>query len=336
MSKVIGLFNEKGAFVKNKNKSTLPYPNYEIVSVIDNYQDTNDVYVTVNVKGTSKTFTKPINELYQKNWLEEFSREDVAYIGFLYAAEKSENLPLIEYFPRKKSVITKNVILLGMLFLCFLILSNMTALKIVEVHVSSYAIDFPAALIFFPLTYFFDDTLTEVYGFKVSRLIIWGGLLCSVIFTLGTWAAIYLPSSPLWKASMPQTAEAYELIFKGSVRIFLASVMGYFFGEFINSIILAKLKVLTSGKYFSLRVVGSTMMGVGIDSVIFCNIAFFGQMPQVILWNIILTQFLFKLSYEILMLPVTYKLTNFLKDRDKIDYYDFKTSLNPFSLKLLD
>lgn len=319
--------------------------NYEIASVIDSYQDTKEVYVTVKVKGTAKTFNKSVKELYQKQWLDEFSKEDVAYIGFLYAAENTGKLPLVEYFPRKKSAVTKSVVVLGMLFVSFLILSNLTAFKIVEfkflhflgVSLSEpWLLNFPAALIFFPLTYFFDDTLTEVYGFKMSRLIIWSGLICSSIFTLCAWATVYLPASVVWDMNTSHGANAYELIFKGSSRIFLASILGYFFGEFLNSMILAKLKILTSGKHFFLRVVGSTAIGVGVDSIIFCNVAFFGIMPSYIIWSIVLTQYLFKLSYEIIMLPATYTITNFLKKVDEVDHYDFHTKFNPFSLSLLD
>ncbi|HEU5281416.1 MAG TPA: queuosine precursor transporter [Gammaproteobacteria bacterium] len=343
MEKVVGLFGKvTDVFEKEQTSRGIIY---EIASINDSYQDTKEVYVTVQVKGTAKTFTKSVKELYQKQWLDEFSREDVAYIGFLYAAEGSGNLPLVDYFPRKKRYVTKSVIVLGMLFVSFLILSNLAAFKIVELKFSHFfgwsfsqplSINFPAALIFFPLTYFFDDTLTEVYGFKVSRLIIWGGLICSSIFTLLAWATVYLPASPVWDANTHHGASAYELIFKGSSRIFLASILGYFFGEFLNSIILAKLKILTSGKHFFLRVIGSTAIGVGIDSIIFSNIAFFGIMPSSIIWSMVLTQYLFKLSYEIIMLPATYTITNFLKKIDQVDHYDFHTKFNPFSLRLSD
>ncbi|MFZ2314883.1 MAG: queuosine precursor transporter [Gammaproteobacteria bacterium] len=343
MEKVVSLFGKiTGVFEKTQASLGIKY---EIASVIDSYQDTKEVYVTVQVKGTAKTFNKSVKELYQKQWLDEFSREDVAYIGFLYAAEDSANLPLVEYFPRKKHAVTKSVVVLGMLFVSFLILSNLTAFKIVEfkffhflgISLSEpWLVNFPAALVFFPLTYFFDDTLTEVYGFKISRLIIWGGLICSSIFTLCAWATVYLPASPTWDVNTHHGASAYELIFKGSSRIFLASILGYFFGEFLNSMILAKLKVLTSGKHFFLRVIGSTAIGVGIDSIIFCNVAFFGIMPSYIIWSIVLTQYLFKLSYEIIMLPATYTITNFLKKVDQVDHYDFHTKFNPFSLSLSD
>lgn len=230
---------------------------------------------------------------------------------------------------------TKRVIFLGMLFVSFLIVANLTAFKIVEFHLpNGFAINFPAALAFFPLTYFFDDVLTEVYGFKMSRLIIWGGLICSALMTLCTWIAVQLPASPLWDANTHHGNQAYALIFEGSFRIFIASIIAYFFGEFVNSTILAKLKILTEGDYFSLRVMTSTAVGVAIDNVIFCNIAFWGIMPKEIIWQIIFTQYLIKLAYEFLMLPVTYTLVRYLKRVDKMDYYDIDTKFTPFSLKL--
>ena len=150
---------------------------------------------------------------------------------------------------RKQSGATKRIILIGMLFVSFLIVSNLTAFKIAEIHLTdSFYINFPAALVFFPLTYFFDDVLTEVYGFKMSRLIIWGGLACSAIVTLCAWIAVHLPASPVWDMNTNHGASAYELIFSSSLRIFLASMLAYFLGEFLNSMVLAKLKVLTAGK----------------------------------------------------------------------------------------
>lgn len=232
---------------------------------------------------------------------------------------------------------SKRIVLLGMLFVTFLVVSNLTAFKVVEIHLTQqFAINFPAALVFFPLTYFFDDVLTEVYGFKISRLIIWGGLLCSSIVILCTFIAVYLPASPIWDANTHHGAAAYAMIFTGSLRVLLASILAYFFGEFFNSIILAKLKVLTEGKYFYLRVICSTAIGAGIDSMIFCNIAFWNVMPHAIIWQIALTLYLFKVGYEFIMLPFTYLITSYLKKADKIDHYDRNTKFNLFSLSLTD
>jgi uncharacterized integral membrane protein (TIGR00697 family) len=235
----------------------------------------------------------------------------------------------------QEPIATKKVIFLAMLFVSILIVSNLTAFKIVEFHLTnSYVLNFPAALVFFPLTYFFDDVLTEVYGFKMSRLIIWGGLVCTALMTFCTWVAVQLPASPLWDTNTNHGNEAYKLIFEGSLTVFLASMIAYFFGEFVNSTILAKLKVLTQGRYFSFRVMCSTAVGVAIDNIIFCNIAFWNIMPQEIIWKIIISQYLIKITYEFIMLPVTYALVNYLKKADKIDYYDTHTKFNPFSLKL--
>lgn len=237
----------------------------------------------------------------------------------------------------KQSIATKRIIIIAMLFVSFLIVSNLTAFKIVELRLSDkFFINFPAALAFFPLTYFFDDVLTEVYGFKMSRLIIWGGLACSAIITLCTGIAVHLPASPVWDINTHHGASAYKLIFSGSSRIFLASTLAYFCGEFLNSMILAKLKVLTAGKYFPFRIMSSTALGAGIDSIIFCNIAFLAIMPQSIIWEMVLTQYLFKLTYEFVMLPISYALVSYLKNIDKIDYYDTHTKFTPFSLSLLD
>ncbi len=316
---------------------------YEISSVLDNHKGSGKVYVIVHVKGTSNAFQKSVEELYEKKWLSGFSKEDVAYIGFLYAAEQSGNLPIIDYFSRRKQRITKSVVILAMLFVAFLILSNLTAIKVVEIKVShffwlshgnNFTLDFPAALILFPLTYCFDDVLTEVYGFKISRLIIWGGLVANTIFMLASWAMVYLPPSPLWDSQTGHGQRAYSLIFTGSWQVFIASVVGYFCGEFLNSSILAKLKVITSGKFLFLRVIGSTAVGVAIDSMIFCNIAFWGVLSTNIIWGMIASMYVFKLCYEIVMLPATYALIAFLKKMDKVDYYDFKTKFNPFSISL--
>ena len=240
-------------------------------------------------------------------------------------------------FSLQQPIATKRVVLLGMLFVTFLVVANLTAFKVAEFHVGHDVIlNFPAALIFFPLTYFFDDILTEVYGFKMSRLIIWGGFMCSMFVTFCTWTAVYLPASPIWDTNTNHGQSAYALVFQSSSRVFIASVIAYFFGEFLNSTILAKLKVMTNGKFLFLRVISSTGIGAAVDSVIFCNIAFFNIMPNHIIWKMIITIYLFKVGYEIIALPITYLITAYLKRADKIDYYDRNTKFNPFSLSLVE
>jgi uncharacterized integral membrane protein (TIGR00697 family) len=218
-----------------------------------------------------------------------------------------------------------SIVVVGILFTTFLILSNLAAFKLA----SFGSINFAAGLIFFPLTYVFDDILTEVYGFKVSRRIIWTALLANTIVFLGTWITIFLTPSPYWSHQ-----EAYATVYQGTLRIFTASAISYFCGEFANSMLLAKLKVLTEGKHLWFRAVASTITGVSIDTVLFTHIAFLFTIPYTNIWQVILTMFSFKVLYEVCAIPLTYKISNYLKRKDNIDYYDFKTNFNPFSLKV--
>lgn len=298
---------------------------YRIVAVDDSYQDTGKVFVKIQVAGKAQTFDRPVSELYQKEWLESFSREDVAHIAALYTAEHTKKLDLIKRFPKQNPALQSSVIVVGILFTAFLILSNLTAFKLATLG----PLVFPAALIFFPLTYVFDDILTEVYGFKISRRIIWLALIANTIIFIGTWLTIYLTPSPDW-----HNQEAYATVYHATLRIVLASTLSYFFGEFANSIILAKLKVFTSGRYFWLRAITSSIVGVGIDTILFIHIAFLYTMPYSHLWNVIVTMYSLKVIYECCALPITYKVSNYLKRKDNIDHYDFKTKFNPFSLEV--
>jgi uncharacterized integral membrane protein (TIGR00697 family) len=295
---------------------------YRIVSIDENYFDTGKVYANVQVSGKAQTVNRPISELYQKEWLDHFSKEDIAHIAALYTAEHTQNLGLIKKFPKATPATKSSVIIIGILFTTFLILSNLTAFKLA----SFASISFPAGLIFFPLTYVFDDILTEVYGFKVSRRIIWMALFANVIIFMGTWITIYLRPSPFW-----HNQEAYATIYQATLRVFMASMLSYFCGEFFNSIVLAKLKILTNGQHLWLRAISSTIIAVGIDTVLFIHIAFLFTVPYTDIWKIILSMYSLKVIYEICALPITYKVANYLKNKDNIDYYDFKTKFNPFS-----
>jgi uncharacterized integral membrane protein (TIGR00697 family) len=296
---------------------------YRIVSVDDSYRDTGRVQVKVQVVGKAQTFDKPVSELYHKEWLENFSKEDVAHIAALYTAEHTQNLALIESFSKAIPAAKSGVMIVGILFTAFLILSNLTAFKLASIG----SINFPAGLIFFPLTYIFDDILTEVYGFKTSRRIIWMALVANTIVFLGTWCTIYLTPSPFWHEQ-----EAYAIVYHATLRVFIASMLSYFFGEFANSIILAKLKIISEGKHLWLRVMMSTIVGVGVDTILFIHIAFLFVLPYVALCKVISTIYILKVLYEICALPITCKLSSYLKRKDNVDYYDFKTKFNPFSL----
>lgn len=298
---------------------------YRIVAVDDSYQDTGQVYAKIQVIGSSKIFTKSVSELYQKKWLDFFSKEDVAHIAALYTAEHTKNFELIKRFPKRNPASRNSVVVVGILFTAFLILSNLCAFKLAQ----AFSVSFPAGLIFFPITYIFDDILTEVYGFKVSRRVIWCALLANTIVILGTLTTVYLRPSDFW----PHQA-AYATVYQATPRVFLASIAAYVAGEFTNSTILAKLKILTSGRYLWIRVVSSTVLGVGVDTILFTHIAFLFLFPYGEIWKIILTMYGCKVLYEMVAVPLTYKIANYLKRKDNIDHYDFGTKFNPFSVEV--
>ena len=218
-----------------------------------------------------------------------------------------------------------SVIFIGIIFSAFLILSNLAAVKLSAIG----SLTFPAGLIFFPLTYIFDDILTEVYGYKISRRIIWSALAANIIVMLGTWITTFLQPSPYWDQQ-----HSYEMIYRTAPRVFVASIVSYFFGEFINSMVLAKLKVMTGGRYLWFRVASSSALGVGIDTFLFIHIAFLFTLPYAHLWNVIITMYFLKLGYEICAIPITYRVSNYLKKKDQIDYFDLNTNFTPFSLQI--
>lgn len=310
---------------------------YQIAGVVE-ANEKHGILINIIVNGSAKRFKKSIQEIYTKEWLQKFSHEDVAHIGFLIAAEYKGDFELVKQFPRKKNFISKNVVFLGMFFVCFLILSNLTAFKIGVINIPfiNTTIEFPSALIFFPITYAFSNILTEVYGYKITRLIIWCGFLCSVVVLVGFWAVVQIPASEAWIVSTNNAQSSYQLLFTAYSRIFVASSIAYFVGEFINSMVLAKLKLLTAGKHLYARVVGSTLAAVSVDSSIFCLIAFYSVMSNSSVFGIVITQITFKVAYEIVMLPLTYKIVAYLKSKDRIDYYDINTKFNPFSFKTDD
>ncbi|MBA8666380.1 queuosine precursor transporter [Holosporaceae bacterium 'Namur'] len=218
---------------------------------------------------------------------------------------------------------TNSLLVIGVLFSAFLILSNLAENKICEI----YGFYFAGGLVFFPLTYIFDDVLTEVYGFKVCRKIIWLAFFSNLVVIVGLYLVMLIKPAAEW-----QNQEAFDTIYHQSFRVLLASFISFLFGEFINAFVLAKLKIKTKGKHFWFRAILSSALGVFVENTIFCFIAFLGIMEFSVIWNIIITGYLFKLFYEIVALPLTYKIVNFLKNKDGIDYYDYKTSFNPFSI----
>jgi queuosine precursor transporter len=215
------------------------------------------------------------------------------------------------------------------LFVTTLIVSNIIAVKIVHIG----GLYLPAAVILFPVAYIFGDVLTEVYGYAHARQVIWTGFFCNLIAVIAIWIAGQLPAAPFWSAgafSTPQSAQqAYQAILGFAPRLLVASFFAYLIGEFLNSFVLAKLKVKTAGRFLWLRTITSTLVGEGADSAVFISIAFWGIFPGPALVQAILSQWLFKVTYEVLATPVTYWVVNALKKAEHEDYYDRDTDFNP-------
>ena len=192
------------------------------------------------------------------------------------------------------------------------------------------AITFGAGVLFFPISYVFGDILTEVYGYSRARRVIWAGFASLLFAAVMASVIVALPHAPNW----PNQA-AYEIAFGNTWRIALASMFAYFCGEFVNSFVLAKMKVATSGRYQGARFVGSTIAGEAVDSALFYPLAFYnsGIMPNELVITLAYTQFVTKTLVEIAFLPVTYRIVAFLKRAENEDYYDRDTDFNPFKIE---
>lgn len=205
-------------------------------------------------------------------------------------------------------------------FVAVLIISNIASSKITQI--GPFSLD--GGTLLFPLTYIFGDILTEVYGFKKARKVIWLGVFANLLMALSFIIVGLLPAAEGWS-----NQQAYMAILGLTPRIVIASITAYFIGEYTNSVILSRMKVLTKGKWLWSRTIGSTLVGQLLDSVIFIIIAFLGVFPSSLLVALIISNYLFKTLIEILFTPVTYKVINFLKKTEKEDHYDKEIIYTP-------
>lgn len=209
------------------------------------------------------------------------------------------------------------------LYVTSLITANTVAVKVLEV--GPWVTD--AGLITFPIAYIVGDILTEVYGYAAARRVIWLGFLCNLI-AVGTFQlAGMLPAESSWEGG-----EAYSMIFGSTPRILVASFCAYLIGEFANSYVLARMKVATKGRWLWTRTIGSTIVGQGLDSVVFVIIAFGGVFPTGVVQDMIVTNWVLKSAYEAVMTPVTYLVVNKLKEREGIDTFDRDTDFRPVAV----
>jgi hypothetical protein len=238
-------------------------------------------------------------------------------------------------------------------FVTVLLVSNIaSAAKLVDWGVSIWGLPlaFDAGTLLFPISYIFGDVLTEVYGYRRSRRVIWIGFACAALMGVTFWVVARLPGDPVWGAfvagQIPGAAtsgadpvivgqSAYDAILGGvsSLAIIAASLVAYAAGEFTNSYILARMKVLTQGRHLWMRTIGSTLVGQGVDTTIFVLVATaLGVFPPEAVLSLIATNYLFKVGIEALLTPVTYRVVNWLKRQENEDYFDIDTNFNPFAL----
>ncbi|WP_018467559.1 queuosine precursor transporter [Calidithermus timidus] len=216
--------------------------------------------------------------------------------------------------------------LITAVFVVVLIVSNIASTKVVLLG----PFTFDGGTILFPLAYIFGDVLTEVYGYKRSRRVIWTGFFLLMLATL-TFGLVNLLPTP----GDPQSqgaAQAFSTVLGLVPRIVLGSLVAYWVGEFVNSFVLAKLKLATQGRWLWTRTIGSTLVGQGLDTGIFLLIAFYGIWDNALLWTVFVSNYVFKVGVEVLFTPLTYAVVGFLKKHEGEDYYDRDTNFNPFAL----
>lgn len=212
-------------------------------------------------------------------------------------------------------------LLVASIFITCLITSNIIAVKLINI----FGLVLPAAILIFPISYIFGDVLTEVYGYRQARRVIWLGFFCNLIAVVAIWLGQILPRASFWDGQA-----AYERILGYTPRLLGASFLAYLVGEFANSFILAKMKIATNGRWLWVRTIGSTLVGQGLDSLVFMTLAFIGTIPLTVLSGAIVVQWLFKSTYEAIVTPLTYGVVNFLKKKEGIDVFDYGTRFNPF------
>jgi uncharacterized integral membrane protein (TIGR00697 family) len=217
--------------------------------------------------------------------------------------------------------ISYRLVIIIALFITCLITANVIAVKVINLG----PFILPAAIFVFPVSYIFGDVLTEVYGYRTARRVIWLGFICNLIFVFFAWIGQMLPSADFWKGQA-----AYESILGYTPRLLAASFCGYLVGEFANSFVLARMKILTQGRWLWSRTIGSTVVGQGLDTSIFITLAFIGTGATVPV--MMLHHWVAKIAIEAICTPATYATVNWLKRKEGIDTYDYKTRYNPFMI----
>lgn len=209
------------------------------------------------------------------------------------------------------------------LFVTCLLAANTIAAKLIVVG----GLVLTAGIVIFPVSYVVGDVLTEVWGYGAARRVIWLGFACNALMVAAVWIGGELPAAPFWSGQA-----AYQEILGHAPRILAASFAAYLVGEFANAFVLAKLKIATAGRWLWLRTIGSTVVGQGLDSVVFVTLAFAGVVPGGALAGIVAGQWAVKVAYEAAATPLTYAAVAWLKSREQVDTFDDQTDFNPLHL----
>jgi uncharacterized integral membrane protein (TIGR00697 family) len=216
--------------------------------------------------------------------------------------------------------VSHRFVVIAALFVTCLITANIIIAK----QISVGGIILPAAVVIFPVSYIIGDVLTEVYGYQQARRVIWLGFICNLIAVLAIWIAKILPPAPVFEAQ-----NAYERILGSTPRFLLASFVAYLAGEFTNSVVLAKMKIMTNGRWLWTRTIGSTLLGQGVDTIVVLTIAFVGVLPFSVLGIMMFFHWVVKCVYEAAATPLTYLVVGYLKRKEGIDVYDYGVDFNP-------
>jgi len=212
------------------------------------------------------------------------------------------------------------------LFVTILLCSNVIgAAKVCTV----WGFTFGAGVLFFPISYIFNDVLTEVYGYSRARKVVWAGFGAILFASFMSWVIVALPPAEGWNDQ-----RAYETVFGQTPRIVFASLTAFFVGEFANSYVLAKMKIKSSGRHLWIRTIGSTIVGEGVDSAVFYPAAFLGVWPTNLVITVMVSNYVIKVLWEAVITPVTYRVVAFLKRAEQEDYYDYDTDFTPFSIEV--
>jgi uncharacterized integral membrane protein (TIGR00697 family) len=206
------------------------------------------------------------------------------------------------------------------IFVTCLVTANIISVKLVTV----FGLVLPAGILIFPVSYISGDIMTEVYGYAQARRVIWLGFFCNFIMVIAVWLGKVMPPASFWDAQL-----AYERILGFTPRLLAASFLAYLIGEFFNAFVMAKMKIVTNGRWLWMRTIGSTLVGQGLDSAVFITLAFAGTIPSKALVFAVVTQWLIKSAYEAAATPLTYISVWFLKRREGMDVYDYNTRFNP-------